>query len=38
MKLRRKHYFLLALIVLGAGYLFCLPRDLFKGASYSTVV
>lgn len=38
MKLRRKHLLLLAVIVLGAGYLFCLPRNLFKGVSCSTVV
>ena len=35
---RRKAVFLLIFEVLLAGWLCCLPRDLFKGVSYATVV
>lgn len=35
---RRKAVFLLVFEVLLAGWLCCLPRDLFKGVSYATVV
>ena len=35
---RRKAAFLILFEVLLAGWLFCLPKDLFKGTSYATVV
>ena len=35
---RRKAVFLILFEVLLAGWLFCLPKDLFKGTSYATVV
>ena len=35
---KKKKYVLTALAVALAGWLVCLPRDLFKGVSYSTVV
>ena len=35
---RRKRIILIVLTVLLAGWFFCLPKDLFKGTSYSTVV
>ena len=39
MRLERRHIFWLSLGgVLLLGWLFCLPRQLFKGVSYSTVV
>ena len=35
---RRKVFFLILFEILLAGWLFCLPKDLFKGTSYATVV
>ena len=35
---RRKAAFLILLEVLLAGWLLCLPKDLFQGTSYATVV
>ena len=35
---RRKKALLFVFLVLLAGWLFCLPKDLFKGISYATVV
>ncbi|MBP5567346.1 MAG: penicillin-binding protein 1C [Bacteroidales bacterium] len=37
-RLTRKNLILAAVAILLLGYLFCLPRKLFKGVSYSTVV
>ena len=35
---RRRKIILIVLAVLLAGWFFCLPKDLFKGTPYATVV